>query len=508
MSSVSGEDHMLNESRRSPNLNGVPLNLSLNPILNTYRSEVQTVLCEGKKFVSNSRVDVLTVSGPKSETDYRRDQDDSQVQAILDSLKLDADDPTLVALCIKLEENSSATYKFTPSISKTLLTHLFNDYNINSNFLLDLFGRPNYWSAVSQRKYDTAKKREIFEFHCQQPRWHHSEWYDKERTGDTTASECNKAPCSVYMSYSETTDASIYLIVAPDEDIWFSFIGLIQLGSVPVNNQLVTGHDLAKSPFLIHAMVSNIGLEKAAKHITETQDLLMDQLRRVDKYTESLKMSEKKNRDTHDSDSREMLSSITRELHYVSQLLDIGLARSRSAVKLSAKLLQSHEQFCHQTGRERLGRAASQTQAAIQYIHDSYVCQHSWLEQFKARKETAMQLVFNMVTQGDSAINLRTSYRMSQDSASIYAITVLAMVFVPGNFTAALFSCVAFRATESGAMEITDWLLPFILITVILTLTVITLWLSHERIQGFYHAVARRLQKQTARSRRVLNAMP
>ncbi|WKT52726.1 hypothetical protein QSH57_003288 [Fusarium oxysporum f. sp. vasinfectum] len=37
-----------------------------------------------------------------------------------------------------------------------------------------------------------------------------------------------------------------------------------------------------------------------------------------------------------------------------------------------------------------------------------------------------------MVTQGDSAINLRTSYRMSQDSASIYAITVLAMVFVPG----------------------------------------------------------------------------
>jgi hypothetical protein len=116
------------------------------------------------------------------------------------------------------------------------------------------------------------------EFHCQQPRWHHREWYDKEKTEETTASECNKAPCSVYMSYSVTTDTSIYLIVAPDEDIWFSFIGLIQLGSVPVNNQLVTGHDLAKSPFLIYAMVSNIGLEKAAKHITEAQDFLMAQV--------------------------------------------------------------------------------------------------------------------------------------------------------------------------------------------------------------------------------------
>ncbi|EXA34382.1 hypothetical protein FOVG_14364 [Fusarium oxysporum f. sp. pisi HDV247] len=278
MSSISGEDYMLNEISRSPNPNPVPPNLSLNPILNTYRSEVHAVLCEEQNFLSNSRVDVLTVSGPKSETDYRKDQDDSQVQAIIDSLKLDADSPTLVALCIKLEKNSSATYKYTPSISKALLTRLFNDYNINSNFLLDLVGRANYWSAVSQVKYDTVKNREIFEFHCQQPRWHHREWYDKEKTEDTTASECNKAPCSVYMSYSVTNDTSIYLIVAPDEDIWFSFIGLIQLGSVPVNNQLVTGHDLAKSPFLIYAMVSNIGLEKAAKHITEAQDFLMAQV--------------------------------------------------------------------------------------------------------------------------------------------------------------------------------------------------------------------------------------
>ncbi|RGP59666.1 hypothetical protein FLONG3_11137 [Fusarium longipes] len=436
MSSVSGENHMLDEISRSRNRTPVPVNLPLNPILNTYRLEVLEVLRKEENFLSNSHVDVLTVSGPKSEINYRRDQDDSQVWDILDSLKLGDDSPTLVALCIKLAKNSSARYKFTPSISKTLLARLCTDYNINSNFLLDLFGRPNYWSAVSQVKYDIDKESEVFEFHCQQPRWHHKEWYDKDKTEDATASECNKAPCSVYMSYSEAAHRCMYLIVAPDDDIWFSFIGLIQLGSVSTSNQLVTGHDLTKSPFLIHTMIYSIGLEKATEHITHAQDLLMAQLRRVDEYLENLEMSGKQDRDPYDSYTRETFFSITLELHYVSSLLDIALARSRSAVKQSVKLLQAHEQFCHRTSRGRQCTAASQTQAAIQYIYDSYVCQDSWLEQFKVRKETAMQLVFNMVTQGDSAINLKTSHRMSQDSSSIYAITILAMVFVPGNFTA------------------------------------------------------------------------
>jgi hypothetical protein len=62
-------------------------------------------------------------------------------------------------------------------------------------------------------------------------------------------------------------------------------------------------------------------------------------------------------------------------------------------VKLSSKLLEAYKQFCHQTGRGLPDTAASQTEAAIQYIHDAYVYQESWLEQFKARKETAMNFI-------------------------------------------------------------------------------------------------------------------
>ncbi|KAI3571574.1 hypothetical protein IWW34DRAFT_838586 [Fusarium oxysporum f. sp. albedinis] len=478
IASISADKQINDEASKSRKPNPAAFNISLHPILNTYRSEVQKVLHKEENFLSNSRVNMLTVSGPKSEPAYHIDQDDSQVNAIIDSLKPGTDYPTLMALCIKLETNPRAIFYYTPSVSKALLSRLFNDYDIHSNFLLDLVGRSNYWSAVSQVKSDPVNGQEIYEFHCQQPRWHQHSWYDKEEL----AIYRNKPPCSVYMTHSTATNTTVYLVVAPDDGIWFSFIDLIQPSTPQGNNRLVTGHELATSPFLIHSVISNIGFEQATLYVAEAQEELMAQLRKVNEYSESLKITRGQNQGAHDFDSREKLSSITRQLHYVSQLLDTGVGRTRSAVKLSSKLLEAHKQFCHQTGRGLPDTAASQTEAAIQYLHDAYVYQESWLEQFKARKETAMNFVFNMVTQSDSAINLSTSYRMSWDSSSIHTLTVLAMVFLPGTFTATLFSCVAFRASDSGAAEVTDWLLPFVLVASTLTLTVITLWLAYERI--------------------------
>ncbi|VTT78032.1 unnamed protein product, partial [Fusarium fujikuroi] len=317
--------------------------------------------------------------------------------------------------CIKLETNPRATFHYTPSVSKALISRLFNDYGVHSNFLLDIVGRSNYWSAVSQQCNSDLTL--WVEFHCQQPRWHQRSWYDK----DELAIHRNKPPCSVYMTHSTATNTTVYLVVAPDDGIWFSFIDLVERSTPQGDNRLVTGHELATSPFLIHSMISNIGFEQATLKVND--------------YSQSLKLARGQNQRSHDFDSREKLFSITRQLHYVSQLLDTGVGRTRSAIKLSSKLLEAHKQFCHQTGRGLLDTSVSQTEAAIRYIHDAYVYQESWLEQFKARKETAMNFVFNMVTQGDSTINLSTSYRMSRDSSSIHTLTVLAMVFLPGTFT-------------------------------------------------------------------------
>lgn len=97
--------------------------------------------------------------------------------------------------------------------------------------------------------------------------------------------------------------------------------------------------------------------------------------------------------DMHDFDSRKELSRITRQLYSVSQMINTGLGSASSAVKLSVKLLEAHTQFCQRTGRGGPGTSVTRTHTALQYVHDAYLYQQSWLEQYKTRKETAMGFV-------------------------------------------------------------------------------------------------------------------
>ncbi|KAJ4245253.1 hypothetical protein NW762_014123 [Fusarium torreyae] len=424
-------------------------NLSTHPGFNTCRLDI---LGNEANFLSNSKVDVLTVAGPENTLAFHTDQDDAQVETIVDYLESNATSPALMVMyavftlsltallvthlwvsrSIKLEANPSATFEQTPSISRSLAESLFSHYDIHSGFLLDLVGRPNYWSAVSQIKSDHKFNKDVFEFFCQHPRWHQKGRYDKEKG----AMQGNRAPCSLYMTYSTATDTTIYLVVAPDDGIWFSFVDLIRVATPEDGNTMLSGRELATSPFLIHSMVSDIAFEQSTIYTADARVRLMTELQKVNNYSDSLDIVDMKSRDLYGSDARQTLSSITRRLHQVSQMINTGLGSSSSAVKLSVKLLEAHKQFCQQTGKGTPGTAVSRTQTAIQYVHDAYLYQQSWLEQYKTRKETAMNLVFNMVTQGDSFITLNTSYQMSQDSSSIHALTVLAMIFLPGTFTA------------------------------------------------------------------------
>ncbi|RBR05719.1 uncharacterized protein FIESC28_11308 [Fusarium coffeatum] len=405
----------------------VGFNLSTHPGFNSCRQDVTE---NQSNFLPASRVDILTVSGPET---FHDDQNDAQVEAIMNS---STGNPAMMAICIKLEANPDATFEQTSWISKSLVERLFKSYDIHSGFLLDLIGRPNYWSAVSQVKSDVKYKKDVFEFFCQHPRWHPKSRYDKQKN----AMQGNRAPCSLYMTYCTATDTTIYLIVAPDDGIWFAFLDTIRLAVREGSDSLISGRELASSPFFIHSMISNIAFEQAAVYTADARVKLMIQLHKVNNYSDSLDSAGMGNRDPRDSETRQTLSSITRQLHDVSQMIDTALGSSSAAVKLSTKLLQAHEEFCRRTGRGATGTAVSRTQTAIQYVHDAYLCQQSWLEQYKARKETAMNLVFNMVTQDDSFITLNTSYQMSQDSASIHALTVLAMIFLPGTFTAVWFT--------------------------------------------------------------------
>lgn len=107
--------------------------------------------------------------------------------------------------------------------------------------------------------------------------------------------------------------------------------------------------------------------------------------------------------------------------------------------------------------------------------------------------------VFNMVTQQDSSTNLQMSFNMSQDSSSMHAITILTMVFLPGTFTATLFSTVAFQSSDKGAIEVTDWLWPFVGVAVILTLTVVATWYFRRNMGRMTNAFLRRMERRKLR---------
>ena len=71
----------------------------------------------------------------------------------------------------------------------------------------------------------------------------------------------------------------------------------------------------------------------------------------------------------------------------------------------------------------------------LEYLHSSMDKQKMWLHNYRDRKDIAMSLVFNLVTQQDAANNFSITKAMKRDSSSMNGIALLTMVFLPGTFT-------------------------------------------------------------------------
>lgn len=107
------------------------------------------------------------------------------------------------------------------------------------------------------------------------------------------------------------------------------------------------------------------------------------------------------------------------------------------AISVAKRLEFAHEEFhSYYSTTSTLGadikagdkKGKTRLAYSLRWLVASLECQMNWLESYKARKDTSMTLVYNLVTQQDSAT-------MIQDSASMRAIAILTMVFLPGTFT-------------------------------------------------------------------------
>ncbi|KAK0728880.1 hypothetical protein B0T26DRAFT_186900 [Lasiosphaeria miniovina] len=349
--------------------------------------------------------------------------------------------PRLLVLFIKLEKSKESAFNQKVSISLEQAETIFSQFDIHGGFMGDLIGRPDYWSAINRCKSEGDKVDDVFEFFCQHPRWAQSSRYEK---GLPHALQGHRAPCSVYMHHSKARNLTLYMIAASEAEDWFPSlrqrIGINTDSPDRIPQQVSTA--LALSPFMIHAIMSVIAFEQSIDYVASVRDKLMTQIKHVNDYSTDKGPHNTKLRRS-EMEGRIRLENITKELHLVSQTADSGIAGSHMSIKIAEKMLEAHSMHIMPTTtkepRQQESPAAAaafirDTHGMLQYVRDSFYSQKDWLTSYKARKDTAMNFVFNMVTQQDSATNVDISYKMSNDSSSMNAVTILTLIFLPGTF--------------------------------------------------------------------------
>lgn len=154
-----------------------------------------------------------------------------------------------------------------------------------------------------------------------------------------------------------------------------------------------------------------------------------------------------------ESANRKGLADVTIELQIISKdvnklISDTDVA-SRNLVKTQealARFDQSHARSC--TSRRVSSsfpfpsfpppvyeNLRQQLIDILEYLYSSMDKQKMWLHNYRDRKDIAMSLVFNLVTQQDAANNMKIATEMKRDSSSMNGIALLTMIFLPGTFT-------------------------------------------------------------------------
>ena len=101
------------------------------------------------------------------------------------------------------------------------------------------------------------------------------------------------------------------------------------------------------------------------------------------------------------------------------------------AILIAEKMHRSYCELRHVPGGLYDHRLASR----MDYLIASMLKQKMWLLNYRDRKDIAMSLVFNLVTQQDASNNMDIAKDMRRDSSSLNGIGLLTMIFLPGTFT-------------------------------------------------------------------------
>ncbi|RMY75983.1 hypothetical protein D0862_13832 [Hortaea werneckii] len=325
-------------------------------------------------------------------------------------------------------------------------------FQVTPQYLPHFLGEPDYWAPGSfarsepdgqhksiggpHNEMTSASLLKILEFFCQHPRWHLN---------------THDMPLSVYMTYDAAYQDTTYLIVCNPAHAKRNAITRRIVEAMDC-----TSNSTDLDPFMLHALIAHEIFTEAKSTITPLRRRLYDQLDMVDQYAQN---SSRKNR------KKGELEAMTIQLHVISQDIDSKTASAdmthmivRRAGRFRQRKSQNNNNIC---------TAVEQTADALQYLSESIESQRRWVISYKARKDIALNLVFNLVTQQDAATSATIAREAKADGNSMKVIAALTMVFLPGTFLSSVFGM--------SVMEEKRWWL-YVALTLPLTVFIIAIW--------------------------------
>uniref|UniRef100_A0A8H7KE68 Uncharacterized protein n=1 Tax=Bionectria ochroleuca TaxID=29856 RepID=A0A8H7KE68_BIOOC len=353
------------------------------------------------------------------------------------------------AIFCDLQTVPSAAFGFRLNMTRQDTLCMLGALQVCPQFGPSLFGEPDYWAPAVIRSREKSGKVYRAEFCYQQhPR------YNVHRKRD--------APCSVYISYDISESLTTYIITSADDDPWVSR-AKSRLAEYYLRTGPETPLQRAESldPFLLQSILCH-------EQLIEAKILISELRGRLSVVSKSLTVHSQIPTDGS------LLNTITQKLYALSEEAD-ALYRS---IELGSEVAT----HCVGARQELLDAQPSRVFAAsnvgdgLNYLVDSLDSQKQYIQGYKNSKDTAMTLVFHLLTQQDSLTSTEISRDMKKDSASMKTIAVLTMVFLPATAVSSFFGMAFFNLSDTGQFVASREIWMFAVTSVPLTVIILSLW--------------------------------
>ncbi|KAL8768952.1 MAG: hypothetical protein Q9194_005578 [Teloschistes cf. exilis] len=275
------------------------------------------------------------------------------------------------------------------------------------------------------------------------------------------------------MSVDRITNVTTYIVVSGEDD------HCIEIAKKRIEDAFsLPTVDQSPDPFLVHHIIAHESFLQSKAIITKLRHRLYDALDNVDAYGKGEK-----------SLDRVALRALTNELHLISQDADSLVSSTEMGTMVVERMSAAHRKLMQESDaalKNAFSLVGDSLEQHVQTLH----ARRRWLLSYKSRKDIAMNLVFNLVTQQDSETNMSIAQATKNDSAAMKTIAALTMVFLPATAVSSFFG-MAFFNGQGGSLTVTSNWWIFLAITIPMTLMLLLIWLRWTDILNVLEIIGR-----------------